>query len=57
MNKEDFTEDELKMLKVIFKGAEAILEAKRIDNYDVDDVNTFYYLKQKLGIYDLIEDL
>ena len=51
----NFTEDELRMLNMIFKGAEAVLEAKREDNYDVYDINVLYSLKQKLGIADLVE--
>ena len=54
MTKEDFTEEELIMLKAMFKGAEAVIEAKREDRYDVYDVNTLYDIKMKLGIYDLV---
>lgn len=55
MKKEDFTEEELIMLKVIFKGAEAVIEAKREDRYDNRDSNTLFHLKQKLGILDLVD--
>lgn len=53
--KQNFTEDELRMLNMIFKGAEAVLEAKREDNYDVYDINVLYSLKEKLGIADLLQ--
>lgn len=52
--KQDFNEDELKMLKMIFKGTEAALEAKREGRYDVYDINVLYSLKEKLGIADLL---
>lgn len=55
MQKEDFTEDELEMLKLIFKSAEAILQLKRTSNDDVYDINTLFYLKQKLGIYEIVD--
>lgn len=62
MTKEDFTEDELKLLRVIFKGADAVIEAMRSSNYDVYDINydvydinNLYNIKIKLGIYDLVE--
>ena len=50
----DFTEEELAILRLAFKVTETILESERIDRYDVDRVNAFYYLKNKLGIYDLV---
>lgn len=53
---EELNEEELAMLKAIFKGAEAVVEARRQDNYDVYEVNTLFNLKLKLGIYDLLED-
>lgn len=52
--KQNLNEDELKMLNMIFKGAEAVLEAKRESNDDVYDINTLYSLKMKLGIADLL---
>lgn len=55
MTREDFTEEELIMLKAIFKGAEAFIEAQRKDRYDVYDINTLFDIKQKLGIYELLE--
>ena len=51
----DFTEEELAILRLAFKVTETILESERIDRYDVDRVNAFYYLKNKLGIYDLVD--
>ena len=55
MSREDFTEEELTMLRAIFKGAEAVIEAQRTDRYDVDAVNTLFNIKEKLGIYDLVD--
>jgi len=54
MNKADFNEEELRLLKTIFKSAEAILEIKRESNDDVYDINTLYNLEQKLGIYEVL---
>ena len=51
----DFTEEELAILRLAFKVTETILESERIDRYDVDRVNAFYSLKNKLGIYDLVD--
>lgn len=52
--KQNFTEDELRMLNMIFKGAEAVLQAKRESNDDVYDINVLFSLKEKLGIADLL---
>lgn len=54
MRKEDFTDEELKLLRIIFKGAETILYMKREDNEDNYDINIFYNLKQKLGIFEVL---
>ena len=43
------------LLRVIFKGADAVIEAMRSSNYDVYDINNLYNIKIKLGIYDLLE--
>lgn len=52
--RQNLNEDELRMLNMIFKGAEAVLEAKRESNDDVHDINMLYSLKVKLGIADLL---
>lgn len=56
MNKEfeeqDFTEEELKMLRAIFNGAEAFL-----DVYDSEYVNIFFHLQEKLGIWEVINSI
>lgn len=51
--KEDFTEEELKLLRVIFKTAYTWLDYAI--SYEFDR-NTLYYLLEKLGIYDLVRD-
>lgn len=55
MKQNDFTEDELKLLRIIFKGADAVVEVMSDSNYDVYDINNLYNIKMKLGIYDLVE--
>ena len=55
MSKEDFTEEELKLLKAIFEGAETIAYIMRYDRYDVDLINTLYDLKEKLGIIEVLK--
>lgn len=52
--KEDFTEDELMLLKMAFKLVDDVVEIQRYDNYDVYLSNVLYHLKKKLGIYDLV---
>jgi len=54
MTKEDFTEEELSLLQAIFKAAEAFVEVRRRDRYDVESANTLFEIKEKLGIYDLV---
>lgn len=54
MYAEDFTEDELYLLRLAFKLIEDVVEAQRSDNYDVDMCNALYCLRQKLGVYDLV---
>lgn len=52
---EDFTEDELHLLRMAFKLIDDVVEMQRDDNYDVYMCNTLYDLKNKLGIYDLLD--
>ena len=54
-NESDFTDEELKMLKAIFKGADAVVQSARVDNYDTFMSNTLYSLTQKLGIDDIVD--
>ena len=51
---EDFTEDELHLLKLAFKLVNDTVEMQRLDNYDVDMCNALFSLKKKLGVYDLV---
>ena len=52
---EDFTEEQLLLLRMAFKLVDDVVEMQRCDNYDVYMCNELYHLKEKLGIYDLVE--
>lgn len=52
---DEFTEDELNLLRLAFKLVDTVVEAQRVNNYDVDMCNSLFYLKEKLGIDDLVE--
>ena len=54
-NKIEFTEDEIHMLKWIFASADAIVQARRTDNYDTTESTTLFYLIEKLGISDIVD--
>ena len=54
-NEEDFTQDELMLLKMAFNIVDVVVESQRSSNYDVYLHNEFYSLKEKLGIDDLID--
>lgn len=51
---EDFTEDELMLLKMAFSLADSAVDTLRTDNYDVYLTNTLCDLKFKLGVYELL---
>lgn len=51
---EDFTLDELMLLKMAFKLVDDVIEIQREDNYDVYLSNELYSLTEKLGIDDLV---
>ena len=51
----DFTEDELMLLKMAFKLVDDVVEIQRTDNYDVYLPNQLFSLKNKLGIYNLVD--
>lgn len=51
----EFTEDELRLLKLIFNVADTIVESQREGNSDVYNSNLLYSIKEKLGIYDILE--
>lgn len=55
-NEEDFTEDELVLLKMAFKLVDDVVEMQRTSNYDVHLVNELYNLKEKLGISRVVND-
>ena len=53
--KEDFTENELILLKMAFEMLDVAVEWEYEFFYGGDHRNDLYYLKEKLGIYDLLE--
>ena len=55
MEKSDFTEEELSLLETIFKIADVMVEDVEKTNYGGYDRNILYNLKNKLGIYDLVD--
>lgn len=53
--KEDFTEEELMLLKMAFALVNDVVEIQRYDRYDTHLPNELYSLVYKLGISDLID--
>jgi hypothetical protein len=53
--KEDFTEDELILLNMAFEMLDIAVDEQRRLFYAGDYRNTVYDLKNKLGIYDLLD--
>jgi len=53
---EDFTKDELMLLKMAFRLVETVVDAQRTSNYDVYLINELYNLKETLGISRLVND-
>ena len=51
--KEDFTQDEFKLLTMAFKIIDDVVELQREGNSDVYLCNELFHLKEKLGIADL----
>lgn len=51
---EDFTEEQMKLLRMGFNVLDTIVESCREGNSDVHLSNELYYLKEKLGIYDIL---
>lgn len=52
--KEDFSEDELVLLRMAFRMLDEAIDAQRELLYCSDYRNEVYDLKEKLGIYDLV---
>jgi hypothetical protein len=50
----DFTEDQLRLLKMAFTLVDDVVEIQRDGNYDVYLRNELYDLKEKLGIGDIV---
>ena len=53
-NKEDFSEDELTLLKIAFRLLDVVVEDGRYLDYSGDYRNDVFCLKEKLGIYDIV---
>lgn len=53
---EDFTEDELMLLKMAFNLVDTVVETQRTGNSDVHLVNELYTLKEKLGVSRLVNE-
>lgn len=53
--KEDFTEDELILLRMAFRMLDAAIEEERHLYYSGDYRNEVFYLKEKLGIDNLVD--
>lgn len=53
---EDFTKEQLQLLRMAFKLVGDVVEMQRYDNYDVYMCNELYRLKEKLGIYDILSE-
>ena len=53
--KEDFTEDELILLQMAFRMLDTAVDEQRRLFYGSDYRNEVYALKEKLGIYDLVD--
>ena len=51
---EDFTVDELMLLKMAFNLVDTVVETQKEDNYDVCLSNELFNLTLKLGIDDLV---
>lgn len=55
--KEDFTEEQLYLLRLAFKLVDEIGEMQRYYHYDYDNMsNELYHLKEKLGIDGLLDN-
>ena len=52
---EDFTEKELMLLRLAFTSMDVMLNNLTVDNYGYYLSNDLYYLKEKLGIIDVVE--
>ena len=54
--KNDFTEDELMLLRIAFNSAQNVTEELQKNGYDSHLVNELFHLEEKLGIYNLVSD-
>ena len=51
---DDFSETELKVLRLAFGLADSAIEIQRTSNYDNDDFNALFDLKEKLKINGIV---
>ena len=51
---DDFSETELKVLRLAFRLADSVIEIQRTSNYDTDDCNALFNLKEKLKINGIV---
>jgi len=54
--KYNLTDDEVSLLKLAFKLVDTVVEYQRYDRYDNETSNNLFHLKEKLGIYELLEE-
>lgn len=54
--KYNLTDDEVSLLKLAFKLVDTVVEYQRYDRYDNEISNNLFHLKEKLGIYELLEE-
>ena len=54
MNRNDFTEEELDLLRLIFELAETLVYNKYVRENCYDSANILYEIKEKLGISDIV---
>lgn len=52
-----FTLEELRLLYMLVKSNDALIESMREDSYDVTLPNTYFDIKEKLGIWGLCHHL
>lgn len=51
------TQQELKLLKFIFRLADEAIELQREDRYDTSWTNVLFSLENKLGIYNMVKEI
>lgn len=54
--REDFTDDELRVLKLAFSLVDTVVENQSKYTYDNDMSNGLYSLKEKLGLWEVLDE-